>query len=158
MIAKKRARRGFSLIELVIVVVIIAIIGAIAIPRMSRGAAGAADSAVTGNLSVLRNAIDLYAAEHGGGYPSVANFVPALTQYSNDAGTSFSATKDATHTLGPYLRKVPPLPVGTYKNQTGVAAPAAVPAAAEVASGTIGWLYDAASGQVWANATGYFTY
>src|SRR5919112_1210242 len=63
-------RRGFSLIELVIVVVIIGIIAAIAIPRMSRGTAGAADSALSGNLNVLRNAIELYATEHGGKFPS----------------------------------------------------------------------------------------
>lgn len=156
--AHRQARRAFSLIELVIVVVIIAIIGAIAIPRMSRGAAGAADSAVVGNLAVLRSALDLYGAEHTGSFPTVGNFATALTQYSNDAGTSFSVTKDATHYLGPYLRKVPPLPLGTYKNQSGIAASAAVPPTAEVTSGTVGWQYDAASGQVWANATGYFTY
>src|SRR5215218_7529280 len=58
-----RYSRAFSLIELVIVVVIIGIIAAIAIPKMSRGSAGAADSALQGNLAVLRNAIDLYSTE-----------------------------------------------------------------------------------------------
>ena len=67
---KRPTPRGFSLIELVIVVVIIGIIGAIAIPRMSRGAKGAADSAVTANLTVLRNALDLYSTEHVGVYPT----------------------------------------------------------------------------------------
>jgi len=61
--ARRPARRGFGLIELVIVVVIIGIIAAIAIPRMSRGSQGAADSALAGNLSVLRNAVDLYQTE-----------------------------------------------------------------------------------------------
>ena len=60
-----RSRKGFSLIELVIVVVIIGIIAAIAIPKMSKGAAGAGDSALQGNLAVLRNAIELYNSEHG---------------------------------------------------------------------------------------------
>jgi general secretion pathway protein G len=150
-------RKAFSLIELVIVVVIIAIIGAIAIPRMSRGAAGAADSALAGNLSILRSAIDIYATEHGGSYPTVANFVNQLTRYSNDAGDSFSDTKSATHPYGPYLRKIPPLPVGTYKGQSGIAAPGAVPPAAENSSGTVGWLYDAATGQIWANSNSYFS-
>jgi prepilin-type N-terminal cleavage/methylation domain-containing protein len=64
-------RGGFSLLEVVIVVAIIAILAAIGIPRMSRGSRGANDSAVSGNLAVLRNAIDLYAAEHGGDYPTL---------------------------------------------------------------------------------------
>src|SRR5689334_17062417 len=84
--------KGFSLIELVIVVVIIAIIGAIAIPRMSRGAAGAADSALSGDLATIRSAIDLFATEHGGTYPSVANLETALTQYSDSAGTTFGTS------------------------------------------------------------------
>src|SRR3954468_12406071 len=112
---------GFSLIELVIVVVVIGIIAAIAIPRLSRGSAGAADSAVSGNLAVLRSAIDLYATEHGGTYPTVGTFDSQLTQYTDSAG-SFSATKTTTAVYGPYLRKVPPLPVGPtgYKGTTTV--------------------------------------
>ena len=109
-----RQRGGFSLIELVIVVVIIAIIGAIAIPRMSRGAAGAADSALTGNLSVLRSAIDLYQTEHGGKFPTAAGIEAQLTKYSDPFGAT-SDTKGGEFTFGPYLRKVPPLPVGANR-------------------------------------------
>src|SRR3954453_19894807 len=103
----RRAPQGFSLIELVIVVVIIGIIAAIAIPRLSRGSAGAADSALLGDLAVLRNAIDLYATEHGGTYPALATFDPHLTQFTDSNG-GVSATKEPTHIYGPYLRKVPP--------------------------------------------------
>src|SRR5437764_14637069 len=92
---KGRPGRGFSLIELVIVVVIIGIIAAIAIPRLSRGSAGAADAALSGNLAVLRNAIDLYATEHGGSYPALATITTQLTQYTDATGTT-SATKTAT--------------------------------------------------------------
>src|SRR5580765_2495355 len=91
------ARRAFSLIELVIVVVIIGIIAAIAIPRMSRGTAGAGDSALGGNLSVLRSAIELYASEHGGVFPGNKSGVTVedqLTKFSKDDG-GVSDTKDA---------------------------------------------------------------
>ena len=139
----KKRRSGFSLLELVIVIVIMGIVAAVAIPRMSRGSAGAADAALSGNLSVLRNAIDLYAGEHNGTYPAVGTIVAQLTTYSNDAGAT-QATKDATHIYGPYLRKVPGLPVGAEKGSDSIAASAA--------SG-VGWVYTAASGDIASNTT-----
>src|ERR1035437_8198219 len=107
MFAKKsRKASGFSLLEMMLVVVIIGLIAAIAIPRMSRGAAGAGDSALAGSLAVMRDAIDRYAAEHGGAFPTVANFVANLTTYTDASGAA-QATKDTTHIYGPYLRQVP---------------------------------------------------
>jgi type II secretory pathway pseudopilin PulG len=134
------------LIELVIVVVIIGIIAAIAIPRLSRGATGAADSAVAGDLSVLRNAIDLYATEHGGTYPAVATFADQLTQYTDASGAT-SPTRTPTAIYGPYLRKMPPLPVGANKNSTVVV---------DGSSGTPGataggWFYNPSTGEIKAN-------
>jgi prepilin-type N-terminal cleavage/methylation domain-containing protein len=135
-------RRGFSLIELVIVVVIIGIIAAIAIPRMSRGAAGAADSSLEANLKVLRGAIDLYETEHGK-LPTAADIVGQLTQFTDEAG-NVSATKTTTAIFGPYLRAIPPLPVGARKGSTGIAA----------ADGAgVGWIYDATTGTIRANTT-----
>jgi prepilin-type N-terminal cleavage/methylation domain-containing protein len=131
-------RRGFSLIELVIVVVIIGIIAAIAIPRMSRGASGAQDSALTANLAVLRNAIDLYETEHPGSYPALATFVAQLTQYTDASGAT-SATKTSTHIYGPYLRAIPALPVGANKGSTSVAATFAA---------NVGWIYNASTGTI----------
>jgi len=144
MSARTRGRRGFSLIELVIVVVIIAIIAAIAIPRMSRGAAGATDSALQADLRVLRNAIDLYAQEHNGTYPTVANVnaTPgALTAYSDDQG-NLSATKTGNYIYGPYVRTVPGVPLGTEKGAGTFAA---------AANTGVGWVYDATTGAVTAN-------
>src|SRR5215217_7834357 len=103
-----KRKSGFSLIELVIVVVIIGIIAAIAIPRLSRGSAGAADSALAGNLAVLRNAIDLYATEHSGTYPALATFETQLAQFSDQNGST-SPTKTSSAIYGPYVRKIPPL-------------------------------------------------
>ena len=143
---QRRIRGGFSLIELVIVVVIIAIIGAIAIPRMSRGAAGASDSALVGNVAVLRNAVDLYATEHGGTFPGGATIVDQLTVFTDINGAT-SATKDATHIFGPYLRKLPPLPVGTTTGATAIANGAT----ATLGAASSGWFYDPASGDIKAN-------
>ena len=141
---KINVKKGFSLLELVIVVVIIGIIAAVAIPRMSRGSAGAADAALSGNLAVLRNAIDLYAAEHSGAFPTVLLAPTALTQYTDSAGV-VSATRTTTCIYGPYLRKVPPLPVGAAKGNTGIAA----------ATGGVGvgWIYNATTGDITSNTT-----
>jgi len=134
-------RRAFSLIELVIVVVIIGIIGAIALPRMSRGASGAADSALIADLAVLRNAIDLYQAEHGGTYPSFSDFVAQMITYTDVNGAT-SASKDTTHYLGPYLRAVPQLKLGSNKGQAGLT---------NTLGGAFGWVYDETSGTITAN-------
>ena len=143
---RRRHVCGFSLLEVVIVVAIIAILAAIGIPRMSRGSKGAGDSALKANLSVLRNAIDLFAAEHQGTYPAVDTFSEQLTQYTNAAGTA-QATKDSTHYFGPYLRSIPPLPVGANKGGTGI-----VSAYSETT--TDGWIYNATTGTITANTSG----
>ncbi|MFT3785696.1 MAG: prepilin-type N-terminal cleavage/methylation domain-containing protein [Tepidisphaeraceae bacterium] len=141
---------GFSLIELVIVVVIIGILAAIAIPRLSRGTAGAADSALAGDLAVLRKALDLYAAEHNGTYPAVSTFSAQLTQYSDISGTT-SATKTSTCIYGPYVRAVPALKVGptSYKGSTTI-----IDGSTATLGATAGaWFYTASTGEIKANLT-----
>ena len=62
------------------------------------------------------------------------------------SGTT-STTKTATAIYGPYLRKVPPLPVGTNKNSTVIV---------DGSSGTPGssaggWFYNPSTGEIKAN-------
>ncbi len=140
----RRTRKGgFSLLEVVIVVAIIAILAAIGIPRMSRGSRGANDSAVSGDLAVLRNAIDLYAAEHGGAFPKSDTIGAQLTKYTDISGAP-SDTKTLTHIYGPYLRGVPPLPVGPRQGGNLIATND---------GNDVGWIYIEASGTIKANTT-----
>ncbi len=136
-------RRAFSLIELVIVIVIIGILAAIAVPRLSRGATSASENALSANLAAMRSAVELFYAEHSNTYPSLAKFSESLTQYSDSTGTKFG-DRDAANGLiyGPYLRTVPPLPVGANKGKT-----AAVAALGDDG----GWVYDATKGTVKSN-------
>ena len=137
----RRSARAFSLVELVIVVVIIGIIGAIAIPRLSRGSASASDNALRGNLSVLRRAIELYAAEHDGKFPDDSTTIAdQLLKYTDITGAT-SATKSATHIYGPYIANaIPALPVGSNKGSNAFVASQ---------GGVAGWVY--AGGTVTAN-------
>ncbi len=137
-------RRGFSLIELIIVVVIIGIIAAIAVPKMSRGARSAGMNTLRMDLSLLRNAMELFATEHDGKFPD-ANVVTQLTQYSNFAGTTMSATKNAGTGVvyGPDLKEIPATPVGTKKGDKTVKINA-VASALPDGSGTEGWEYNSA--------------
>ena len=114
----RSGKRAFSLVELVIVVVIIGVIAAIAVPRISRGAKGAGESALRGSLASMRNAIDMYAAEHGGTFPGgdgvETTLIRQLTEKTDVNGV-------AGGTFGPYLRRgFPPCPVGVRTGDTGV--------------------------------------
>lgn len=142
MMSQMRGRRAFSLIELVIVVVILGIIGAIAIPRMSRGAAGAADSAVMADLAALRNAIEMFRAEHNGLYPDETTVGDQLTQYSDISGDA-QATTDATHIYGPYLHSIPKQKVGAQKGLNAISK--------TDGDATAGWIYANTDHRIYAN-------
>jgi len=91
-----KRRKGLTLIELVVVVMILGILVAIAAPKIVGVVGNATDNSARQTLSVVRDAIDRYAAEHGGSYP-------AADTLSTD--------------LEPYLRGgLPNSPVGTKDN------------------------------------------
>jgi prepilin-type N-terminal cleavage/methylation domain-containing protein len=146
-------RSAFSLIELVIVVVIIGIIGAIAIPRFSSASESSAKAALVADLKVLREAIDLYSAEHGGTYPTS---LTALTGYTSEEGSTIAGSKSKTYYLGPYIRAIPACPTGSHRGATGWAATGNNPPGAESPAAHVGWLYHSASGNVWVNDNNHF--
>ena len=149
MTASTTKRRGFSLVELVIVVVIIGVIAAIAVPRISRGARGAGDSALKGSLAGLRNAIDMYAAEHGGTFPAgtEAVIIDQLTKKTDGAGAV--GTTAGVHIFGPYLRSgFPPLPVCTNKGKSNLKIVTGDPVYSATSEG---WVYSTDTGAIMAN-------
>ena len=165
MLFSRNAKRGFSLVELVIVIVIIGVIAAIAIPRVSRGSKSAGESSLASNLAVLRNSVELYASEHNGVFPGNAadgsagpnteqSFINQLTRYTDDQGKS-NDTKDTTNNIiyGPYLRKgVPSMPVGTNHGKSSIKIDTTnSPPVVTVSSGD-GWVYNPKTGDIIANA------
>ena len=143
----KTRNRAFSLVELVIVLVTIAVIAAIAIPRLTRAASSAGAAALKSDLAALRNAIELYRAEHEGVFPAVDRFEDQMTKFSNLMGDAFATSADVANGIiyGPYLQAIPPLPVGARKGQTGVTLN-------DNAAG-FGWIYDQTTGEIKAYTT-----
>ena len=149
MMNRRHGKSGFSLVELVIVVVIIGVIAAIAVPRISRGAKGAGDAALRGTLAGIRNAIDMYAAEHSGNYPTgidqaaVELKLVGKTDNAGNPGTEF----------GPYLRTgFPAISVGPLKGQSDLKFPLTA-TGDPVADGMTAWAYSIDTGKFIANTT-----
>jgi hypothetical protein len=138
--------RTFPVYELAIVLVVLGIVASIVGPRMSRGAASGAggrgdDAVLVGRLKSFRTAVTAYTNEHGGHPPDADRVVEQLTQYTDWAGKS-SPARTSRHTLGPYLREIPAMPVGARKGRRTIGLPTD-PATA--------WTYDPVTGRVWAN-------
>lgn len=151
-------RPAFSLVELVIVIVIIGIIAAIAIPRISRGSRGATENSVRANLALLRNAVELYASEHGGTYPGAnlggaadkeTAFINQLTLFSDKDGNT-NATRSSTYKYGPYLRAIPPLTAGPNAPASGILVDPATFGVDESQTDK-GWVFNTATGELIAN-------
>ena len=169
---RNQRQHGFTLVELLIVVIILAILAAIVIPQFSSATTDAQEAALDSNLGGLRNAIELYKAQHtaypgavattggtcaatkGTGAINTAQaFMDHLLMYSDASGNTCSVGDTTTFKFGPYLRKGIPTDAITQKGSvvgdivvTTTGAPIA-PAAA-----TGGWAYDTKSGQIVMNS------
>ena len=81
----KSHRSGFTLIELVVVIMILGILAGVAAPKLLTVSADATDNGLKQTLSIVRDAIELYAANNGGSLPACtgtgADFRTALDTY-----------------------------------------------------------------------------
>ena len=171
---RTRLQRGFTLVELLIVVIILAILAAIVIPQFSSATTDTREAALDSNLGGLRNAVELYKAQHTtypGGVATTAGTCAAtkgsgainsaqatidhMLMYSDASGNTCSVGDATTFKYGPYIRKA--LPNDAITGKGGVAADIVVtttgaPIAPSAATG--GWAYDTKSGQIVMNSNG----
>jgi len=67
-----KRRNGFTLVELVVVIMILGILAGVAAPKFMSTSATASDNGLKQSLGVVRDAIELYAAQNAGTYPGSA--------------------------------------------------------------------------------------
>jgi general secretion pathway protein G len=111
MIAIRRSRKGFTLVELLVVIVVLAVLAAIVLPKFVGSATRSKEPALKSDLKLLRNAITLFNNDTGA-YPATLAALAATTApaagFASD-GSSKSITAGDWH--GPYLEAVPTDPV-----------------------------------------------
>ena len=62
---KMKAKKGFTLVELLLVVLIISVLAAIVVPRMSGASDGAKSAKCLANFTNIVKALEMYAATNG---------------------------------------------------------------------------------------------
>jgi len=133
-----------------IVVAILGILAAIVVPEFQTYTQQAKEAAAKDNLRILRNAIELYTAQHNGippGYPDGDTqniphylvFAQQLLTYSNSNGKTYPI-KHSSYPYGPYLST---LPTNLYNNleDVWVLAPG-LQEFPDEATGEYGWIFD----------------
>ncbi len=111
-------KKAFSLIEVMIVVAILGILAAIILPDLRGHTQKAKETAAEDNLRILRNTIEIYAAQHNDvppGYaggdtskaPSPLQFVMQIGMQTDKSGNIKPGPDAVGYNLGPYLGKTP---------------------------------------------------
>jgi general secretion pathway protein G len=139
-----QAKRGFTLVEILIVVVILGILAAIVIPQFTQASTEAKYNSLASDLQSLRSQIQLYKVQHNDNAPAQATFEDQMVLTTTiNGGVNGGATpkqRDATYDRGPYLERIPANP---FTNSATI-----VDWGTGAAGGTDGWEYNAATGEI----------
>ncbi len=151
-----RAKRGFTLVEILIVVIILGILAAIVIPQFTNASQDARKNSLTSQLQTLRSQIELYKLQHLDQLP------PSLA--AGGAGTAPWAelvektnadhSVTGTPTFGPYLQQSPTNPLNSNTG-VGVVSGTTDFGSGGVANttGTVGFILNTSTGKLWATSS-----
>jgi general secretion pathway protein G len=131
----KRDRTGFTLIELVVVILILGILAGVGAPKLFSTSGLATENGCRQTLAIIRDGIELYAADHGGDFPPCTGDGTGTTNFQG--------------VMAEYVRgKFPASPVGVQNN---LIKPSTV--SPLVADGTVtGWMYNTSTGEFICNS------
>jgi general secretion pathway protein G len=138
---KRSVKKAFTLIEILIVVVILGILAAIVIPQFTKASEEAQVGNVVTQLQTIRSQIELYRVRNNGGFPVLIDGTTPFLDIVNVPGTNLAPDGNTYMKAGPINPRT-----GTSTVAAGTAEPTAA-----VARGDTGWIYDAATGNLWAN-------
>lgn len=156
---RRRAIRGFALVELLIFVVVLVVLAAVIAPQFSDSTDEAMRTRAEFNLGTLRSVIHTFRSQHGGvnpAFPEGASTIEALAHETDDAGIV-----KAGGGFGPYLVDMLENPYtgrATVKASANAGTP---PVASQITANQAGgWIYDATTGNIWldSNTQGEFTW
>lgn len=131
----RRARKAFTLVEVLIVVIILGILAAIVVPQFTDASTDAKVSSLSTNLQIIRGQIALYKLQHDDTLPALATFTDQMTLFSKEDGTTH-ATDRANYPLGPYLQAIPNNPYTSTNDVTE-----------DARGATKAWYYDEDTGE-----------
>ncbi len=116
---KRQAKKGFTLVEILIVVVILGILAAIVIPQFTSASEAAKASSMVTQLQTLRSQFELYQIQHNGDYPLLATLQTGVPDDWTGMTTQTDVNGAAGTDFGPYLQQAP---VNGFTNGTDLAA------------------------------------
>lgn len=128
-------KKAFSIVELMIVVAVLGIMAAIIVPQVQSHAMQAKEAVAKDSLRILRGAIELYAAQHGGVAPGYADDDPDTVP----SGANFYKQ---TVLDGRYMRSMPENPFNKLDTMQVIANNGTFPAEP---TGANGWIYKPAT-------------
>lgn len=125
-------RKAFTLVELVVVIMILGILAGVAAPKLLSTSGQATDNGLRQSLSIIRNAIEIYAAQNAGDLPPCSG-----------VGADFKTA------LEPYIRgEFPESPVGAQDNDITPTS-----GATTTADNATGWMFNTKDGTFICNST-----
>ncbi len=139
MLAHRTARKAFTLVEVLIVVVILGILASIVVANMMSSVDDAKIATAQNELGKIQRAVEIFIARN-------ENNIPAVTAGDGTWGPIVNTRE--------YLREAPSNPYVGSANSKVIALGTAPDAAYQT---THGWIFNAATGEVWAggfDATG----